>query len=309
MQKATHINVWLTTVLATIIKTATFNIFYSFYLFFSLLPDLDHNKSSLTKKIWFSLPFKHRWFSHTLLFIIIIQWLINLGFYFWLWIKIELIDQLVLFVLLHSHLLADIFTVSGLPYLYPFYSKSIKVPWVSIFSTWKNWEYFFNLAITWINLFLIYWIFSKDILTILNDSIVKTQEFATSSWTVIWIFSFVFFLLWFHLISSEIKNAKKDISKLWKTFSSMVIKTLISFVVLFLLGVILHYQVFPEISLISFFLWTVVLTIISLFVLFTKHLEFISKSSWYLINIFALIVITILTFNPLNISNYLLNLI
>lgn len=82
MQKATHINVGLTTSLSLLIQTATFNIFFVFYIIFALIQDWDHAQGSLAQKFGISLPFKHRGFTHTLLFILLAQIGINLGFIF-----------------------------------------------------------------------------------------------------------------------------------------------------------------------------------------------------------------------------------
>lgn len=306
MQKATHINVGLTTSLLLLIKTATFNIFYVFYLIISLFQDLDHPQGTLARKLKVTLPFKHRGFSHTLLFILITQGLINLGLIFGLNIHLSSSDQLVLFVLLHAHLFADIWTVSGFPYLYPFYKWDIKIPWISIFKTGTNGEYFFNFVVTGINIFLIYFIIKTGLIQKLSESVQATQEMVLSSQKFLIVTLVLFLIFGIHLISVELKNLKRDTVTLGKTIFSMILTLTLTVVSVVTVSLLVQHFIFPEIDILYFGLGSIVITIFSAFALFNKHLEFISKSAGYLINIWVLVVFFILTFNVFGLSDYLI---
>lgn len=308
MQKSTHINIWLTTTLWLIYATATFNIFFLYYYFISLIPDLDHNRWTLTSKLWFSLPFRHRWFTHTLLFILILQGVINISFYFlytkfWIGNVLTIEDNKILFILLHAHLFADIFTVSWIPYLYPFIKKSIKIPWISIFSTWKTGEYFFNIVVSIINILLLYLIYKSWILTNLNW-LKKTQEFILTNNLVSWIILITFIILGAHLISYEIKKIWKDtknsIKKIWKMFINLVW----TIVFLSIIWIGINYYI-PTIDIIFILLWIISLTIVSFVVQFNKHIELLSKTTWYILNIFVLLVIFLMSFNIINFNNFM----
>lgn len=303
MQKATHINVWLTTTLLLIINTLSFNIFVLFYYIISLIQDADHWQGTFAKKFWFSLPFKHRGFTHTLLFIILLQGLINLLFTFWLWIPLLLLDNIFLFILLHAHLFADIFTVSWLPYLWPFYNWNIKIPWISIFRTWTNWEYFFNFVITLINIFLIYLFISGDYINRISW-ILETQNLITSSPLGIIITFILFILFSYHLVKVEFKNLKKDTKELWKKVINMIFNLIFTWLFLFISSIALQHFVFPIYDLIYFLWWAFLLTLTSWIIMFNKHLEFISKTGSYLINILVIIFIFLISFNIFWITKY-----
>lgn len=306
MQKATHINVGLTTSLLLLIKTLNFNIFYVFYLIISLFQDLDHPQGTLARKLGFTLPFKHRGFSHTLLFILIVQGLINAALFFWLDIKLTNVDQIILFVLLHAHLLADIWTVSGFPYLYPFYKWDIKIPGISIFKTGTNGEYFFNFVITALNIWLIYFIIKSQLLTKLVESVKSTQDLVLSSPKFLIVTLILFIIFGIHLISVELKNLKRDTVRLGKTIFSMLLTLTLTIVSVVTVSLLIQHFIFPEIDVLYFLLGSIVVTIFSAFALFNKHLEFISKSSGYLVNAAVLVVFFILTFNVFGVSDYLL---
>jgi len=303
MIKSTHINVWLTTSLLLIINTLTFNIFFIFYMIFSLFADLDHWQWSLNKKLKIKLPFKHRGFSHTLLFQIIITWLV--GYLFTsLGYEVTKIDYLIIFWLLLSHLLADIFTVSWFPFFWPLFKKRITIPWISVIKTSTKGEFIFNLLVTFFNLYLLFYIFSKGFYHQITW-IDKTSNFVTSSiWIEIGIF-IAFFLFWYHIISSEIKNLKHDTKRLWKKFLQISKNLVIWFIILSVISYLLQNNLFKDIPLLNFILGSIILVIIQWIALFYKDIEFISKSSWYLVNIIVLIWYIFITFNFFWYSNYI----
>lgn len=306
MQKATHINVGLTTTLLLIIKTTIYSIFYIFYIIFALIQDWDHSQGSLAQKFGISLPFKHRGFTHTLLFILLAQLGINLGFIYLGNLTLTFKDQIILFFLLHSHLFADIWTVWGIPYLWPIYKKPITIPGISQFTTGTNGEYFFNLVITGINIFLIYYIISSEILQKIAKTIESTQTLVLSSPKFFFGTLILFFIFGIHLISTEIKEVSKNTIKLGKTIFKMILTLIITFISIIIVSFLIQHFIFPEINIMYFIIWTILLTIFSVFVLFNKHLEFISKSSSYIVNIVILAIFFILTFNVLNLSQYLI---
>ncbi len=96
----------------------------------SLIPDIDHPKSWLGKRLWFiSHPlariFGHRGLTHSLLGLAIISILVCIGFSSQLQERITILA----FCLGYSlHLLADWNTSSGIPLLWPS-SKRYKAPW------------------------------------------------------------------------------------------------------------------------------------------------------------------------------------
>ncbi|WP_220756897.1 metal-dependent hydrolase [Shewanella colwelliana] len=87
-------------------------------IFGSLLPDLDHPRSTIGKRVLFvSVPlagiFGHRQFTHSIWPLVLTVWLFNLT------------DQansyvMVLMIGYMSHVIADMLTDSGVPFLWPF---------------------------------------------------------------------------------------------------------------------------------------------------------------------------------------------
>lgn len=147
MLRATHVNMTLTATLLYIISSGFFSIHCLYVSFYAIIQDWDHHKSFLTNYFKISLPFKHRGFTHTLLFVLLFILFINiLGFsynvydwnyelllssfieFFWT----QKVNNSFLFVMLHGHLLGDLLTKKGIPYLYPIYKWNI---WLGLFTT------------------------------------------------------------------------------------------------------------------------------------------------------------------------------
>lgn len=300
MQKATHINVGLTTTLVSLLTLSQFNIFVIFYVLWSLLPDLDHWQSVLNRKFGIKLPFGHRWFTHTLLFIVLMCWLLNLIAHY-AWITLTNKDQILIFILLHSHILADVFTVSSVPYLWPLIKQPIVIPWVSIFKTWTNGEFIFNLIVSIVNLCLVVYVLFGWVLTRMKDSIIQTQHFVSSSSTTLVTTGIIFILLVIYVIWGEIRSTKKYINTIGDTFIGLLSVFLTSVVISGIIGwgIIKTTSFNPQ--------WVILgistVVIISLLIKLNKHIEFLSKSLGYLLTTFFISFLTLITFNPLNMWN------
>lgn len=98
----------------------------------SLLPDIDHKNSLISKYLHFSLPFKHREITHSLFALFLLSIFLNsfLPYSFVFGIVIGYF----------FHLLADFFTKKGICLLYP-YKEYIGIP---IFKTDSNNETFIS---------------------------------------------------------------------------------------------------------------------------------------------------------------------
>src|SRR5690554_4670585 len=102
-------------------------------VFGSLLPDIDHTKSIIGKAFyplakWLSVRFGHRTFTHSLLFLfsvyLILLILENLKI-----INVANHEiSIILFFSVFSHLLLDMFTIQGVPLLYPFWRNPCVIP-------------------------------------------------------------------------------------------------------------------------------------------------------------------------------------
>lgn len=304
MQKATHINVGWTTLLSLVLFTGSFSFIYLFYIFLALLPDLDHHQGALTKKLGIKLPFKHRWFTHTLIMCILVSiWLYYLASSLWL----ATIGFISILILAHSHILWDLFTVSWIPYFWPVI-KNFRIPWISIVKTWSNGEWIFNLIVSFINLFLIYLVTVKYNILELQGLAETSKNILSSTWLLIglWIWTFI---LGYHIVSSEIKYLKKNTTKMISVVWRNIIKSLANWIVIWsiLYGLVIY--ILPYLgtiepwfitnkSLVSFWLlwWWVMIYLYNLYNIFKGDIEFISKTLWYVINIFIFLTIIVLTF-------------
>lgn len=90
-----------------------------------LLPDIDHpngmlNKYTLGIPYLLCRRFKHRTFTHSILFSILTFIIITL------WLK-NMVISLGLFTGVWSHLLLDTLNPTGIPYLYPFNKKKLSI--------------------------------------------------------------------------------------------------------------------------------------------------------------------------------------
>jgi len=120
MLKATHVNGGWTVMLASIIATGGFaSIFILFYGILSLIDDSDHHAWSTTKALGFKLPgAKHRGYSHTILFNLLLWYAIYAWFKYF-YPTIGDIDLYVLLGISLSHLLYDAFTKRRIPAFAP----------------------------------------------------------------------------------------------------------------------------------------------------------------------------------------------
>lgn len=298
MQKATHINVGLTVTLGLILAYSRFDILFPFYVLIALLPDLDHGQSTLNKKFGIKLPFKHRGFTHTLLFIILCVVLLALLFYAVItWIQLDKTQLLIWFILFHSHILWDLFTVSWIPYFWPVF-KNFRIPWISIIKTGTSWEWFFNLWISGLNIWLIYFLLQNEIWK--NEGFINSVKIVNSivaeSPTTLFVTLGLFLFLVVHLISSELKNVKKDITNLWAYFTSLFSVVLSVTVIVWLIWfALVKLTTFP---LEYVYIGSVVAIAWTTFIKLYQNIEFVSKSFGYIINFIALAIFTILMFIP-----------
>lgn len=99
-----------------------------------LLPDIDHPNSKIGRKVppvskLINLLCGHRGFTHTLLAVILFTYLLFiLNGLLPMWAKEYMIPMsLGLIVGYSSHLLLDMLTVSGIPLLFPFTKKSVRI--------------------------------------------------------------------------------------------------------------------------------------------------------------------------------------
>jgi len=257
MLRATHINMTLSVWLWTLILSNSFSIHLFFAWLYAIIQDWDHHRWHFANVFWFSLPFKHRWFTHTLLFVILIMLLINISiFTYKMWFDLWKIfnynnllsflnesktDNMFLFLLLHWHLIWDFLTKRWIPYFYPFLKWNI---WLWLFTTWENkngnltWEMILSFFHSILNIFMIWFI------------IVNYQHFySIIEPKVKWLLSndiqvlIIFFLLqlifiWF-LFMKDIKNYIwnfKDFAiRLLKVITYSIIWIIISLILIWIL--------------------------------------------------------------------------
>lgn len=98
---------------------------------FSLLPDIDTTKSTVGKLVWpiaklINRKFGHRTITHSALFLLFIFLILKALYYFNI---IQNTDHYMIieFATL-SHIILDMFTVSGVPFFYPFARNSCVIP-------------------------------------------------------------------------------------------------------------------------------------------------------------------------------------
>lgn len=120
MLKATHVNGGWTVMLSSIILTWGFaSVFTLFYGILSLIDDSDHHAWSTTKALWFRLPgAKHRGYSHTLLFNLLLGYAIYALFKHF-YSTLEGMDLYILMGISLSHIAYDFFTKRKVPLFAP----------------------------------------------------------------------------------------------------------------------------------------------------------------------------------------------
>lgn len=169
MQKPTHIMISSACAWLTFLLNPVFSIFYLLVPFLAILPDADHGQDSITKKLGFKIvPWKHRWWSHTVYFPFVVMGIFYLlSHFFNLWLVLW--DYIVLWIIIFSHTLWDMFTVSGIrpfyvPWMKNFISEmKVKIP---LATTWHSSEYVVLAITTWAFLFLMYRIISSGAVNI-----------------------------------------------------------------------------------------------------------------------------------------------
>jgi membrane-bound metal-dependent hydrolase YbcI (DUF457 family) len=224
MLKPSHVNIWATVALSSILLTGWyFSIFLLFYRFLSELDDADHDKSKITNSLWLKLPgAKHRGYSHTLLFNI----LVALWIYFWVKYFYPTLNEYDLYVLLRislSHLLADILTVRWVPLLWPLTNKNF---WLFLMTTGKFWEKLFTLLMAFVNLWLIFMIIVKYIIpktyTIWTYNINLIILAIISQWFIVYL-----------LFKEEIFSLKSDVMQVIKWTFKMILNIIINWAVVY----------------------------------------------------------------------------
>jgi inner membrane protein len=100
-------------------------------MIFSLLPDIDTTKSTVGKLVWpiaklINRKFGHRTITHSALFLLFIFLILKALYYF------DIIQNTDYYMIIEfatlSHIILDMFTVSGVPFLYPFVRNACVIP-------------------------------------------------------------------------------------------------------------------------------------------------------------------------------------
>ena len=256
MLRSTHVNQTLTVWLATVILSMNFSIVMFFLPILAIIQDWDHHAGFMRKYFKIKLPFKHRGFTHTLLFILLLIIIINLVEYLilnWWNFNKEMIltfinenktQNIFLFILLHGHLLGDFLTKRGIPYFFPLFNKNI---WLGLFSTHNSkdgkstGEMKLNFVHSIINIILLWYIWLNwgtfwPIIINSIDTIKNTNNY-TIILSLIWAeLIFIIWLFWKDIssLSKYIKNIVISSFKfLFKTILLLSIFTLIYFTIIY----------------------------------------------------------------------------
>ena len=116
---------------------ANFEFYMAIIVFGSLLPDIDHSKSFLSRKLGFSLPIRHRGFTHT---VYPYFFLMSLGLFYENSYWTEIAFWVGVGALLHSF--GDCHTTSGVKLLY-FNKPTHVLPKFMIWSSGSDVELFY----------------------------------------------------------------------------------------------------------------------------------------------------------------------
>lgn len=313
MWRPTHINMTISLAIMLFLHTNVLYLFYIFTPFFAILPDLDHHRGYAKNKLWVRLPFKHRGFTHTLLFILLTILIINVwGFYFATdiisndWFLLQnffnymLVEKwssnLILFILLHWHLIGDFLTPEGVPYLYPIIKKRFAIPitktsaepgkynitgemYINFFFT------IFNLAAIWY-IILNFWNYQEAFVNF-QESLKNTNQNAIIALFLLQAILSLY-LFWAD-IKKTIANAKDFFVRIFKVLLFLLIGGGISWILLYWINnteiftwtaienIIANYSLYINIIIIWIFgfIWLN---------LTRKYLVSISYSTSYLIN-------------------------
>ena len=291
MRKITHINIWTTTVLTSVLLLNKFSFILLLYPFLAILADADHGKDSLSSK-GLTLPWKHRGWSHSIFgtFVLwtILLFLLNIILWFASWFDLVISTLFITWTIAVISLIGTfgiIWIVLYITSLYLLLKYDYILPiqffaYLLIFSH-LLWDYFTK---TWIPLFypisnkrfnsflhVSTWWKAEEILnlfiTIVNiwliyyiinytnilQNLIDYQS-TNKQYTLVVILSLVvvFYFLWKDLnIKNIIRKSKRN---LWK-----VIKD-ISLIIIYLLTII--------VSILNFSLYSIPLIVIALVLLF-----------------------------------------
>lgn len=230
MLKSSHVNVWAAVSISSILLSWWyFSIFLLYYPFLSLLNDADHDKSWISNALHLKLPLsKHRWYSHSLLFNVLVWFVL----YFWLKHfypdSLTITDLYVLLGLTNAHILWDFFTKRWVPLLYPFLDTSF---WFPLFTTWTILEKL-------VTLFISFWNVAWFIYIIMNYVLPWNLIIPVYDMKLILIAVCVNAFVTYLLLQDEIKYMHRNIKKI--IMSSI---TTISYIIINILSLIWLYYV------------------------------------------------------------------
>lgn len=299
MTKPTHINFWFLILLLLFLYNPTFSVFYVMFPFLSLLSDGDHPKSFLTKKLWFGIPWSHRWWTHTIWFSFIIAWIVfwinSLWNHLWYWnYHFNNWDYIVLFFGVFSHIVGDFFTVSGIKLLYPILKTNFKFPFIQATTNTKS-EYFVSFIVLFINIVLWYIIYTKWYFSILFNWFKEyVANYHQQALVLLWILLIFNIFLFSKEINMLSRNLKTSIKTLFKMIFHIFIAIVISVVVLFIIknyeSAYFSYSLF--IILISLFIyiiysiWHKSEKLVNSIIYFILWLIYVILGGWLIINYF-----------------------
>lgn len=220
----------------TFLLNPVFSIFYLLIPFLAILPDADHGQDSISKKLGFKIvPWKHRGWSHTIYFpFVVIGLFYLLSHFFNLWLVLW--DYIVLWIIIFSHTLGDIFTVSGIRPLYVPWMKNfisnmkVKIP---LATTWHSSEYIVLTIATSAFIFLLYKIFASGTINVFLDGY-KTFMNNTELALFPVIFLSVTLLILLFFLGKELLSFKENTFVILKYFFKLVGILLITGIVAFI---------------------------------------------------------------------------
>lgn len=319
MWRPSHINMTIFIALMTFIKIGYFSIYFLFVPFLAILPDLDHHNSYWKRKLWFRLPFAHRWFTHSLWFILLVIFIINIiWFYFYWWLnninselfsnfynyvfELKKIDNLILFILLHWHILWDMITKDKVRYFTPISNVRI---WINLMSTsewkdkyWTTKEMYINFIITILNILAIifiiknFWVYENTIKDFITTLSWYNKEILISIFLSQLIFSI--YLFWID-IKKTITHFKDFLKRIIKVLLFVFLWILTSWLLIFLIS-ILQLNIFETYNNLQLIIYLIIMLIFWLFSLYLtkKYLISISYTTSYLINSIYILLMSII---------------
>lgn len=299
MTKPTHVNFGFLILLLLFLYNPTFSVFYVMFPFLSLLSDGDHPKSFLTRKLWFGIPWSHRWWTHTIWFSFIIAWIVfwinSLWNHLWYWnYHFNNWDYIVLFFGVFSHVVGDFFTVSWIKLLYPILKTSFKFPFIQATTNTKS-EYFVSFIVLFINIVLGYIIYTKWYFSILfnwfKEYVVNYHQQALVLLWILLIFNIFLFSKEINMLSKNLKTSIKTLFKMiFHIFIAIVIGVIVLFVIKNYESAYFSYSLF--IVLISLFIyiiysiWHKSEKLVNSIIYFILWLIYVILGGWLIVNYF-----------------------